>query len=99
MGLALMAGGAIGWAIGGLYQMHISRNAESNADNFGLFRYGSAPMITALQKISDGPARPKSNVLASHAALAHMYISNPVNEFGSLTRLISTHPPLEKRVQ
>lgn len=81
--------------IGELIKLAISRKREFLADASGalLTRYPEG-LATALEKIAHDP-RPLRR--ATHAT-AHLFISNPFKDKGALTRLFSTHPPMEERV-
>jgi heat shock protein HtpX len=78
----------------GLIQMAISRTREFSADNAAA-RYTGSPdgLMSALRKLELGVQR-----VPMHAdpATAHMFIFPPV--LGGLSRLFSTHPPLEARI-
>lgn len=77
-----------------LIQMAISRTREFSADNAAA-RYTGSPdgLISALRKLEMAAKR-----VPMHAdpATAHMFIFPPV--LGGLSRLFSTHPPLEARI-
>lgn len=81
-----------------LIQLSISRKREFLADATGalMTRYPDG-LASALQKISSYQAP----LAHASSATAHLYISNP---FGSgaaktfLTKLFSTHPPVEERI-
>jgi len=81
-----------------LLQLAVSRRREFLADSSGalLTRYPDG-LAAALQKISayKAPMRHASN------ATAHLFIANPFGASGkksSLTKLFSTHPPVEERI-
>ena len=82
-----------------LLQLAISRKREFLADASGalLTRYPEG-LASALRKIGaySQPMRTASN------ATAHLYISNPFGPGASknfLTRIFSTHPPIEERIE
>jgi heat shock protein HtpX len=82
-----------------LLQLAISRKREFLADASGalLTRYPEG-LASALRKIGSysQPLRTASN------ATAHLYISNPFGPGASknfLTRIFSTHPPIEERIE
>lgn len=82
-----------------LLQLAISRKREFLADASGalLTRYPEG-LASALRKIGnyEAPMRRASN------ATAHLYISNPFGPHAAksfLTRLFSTHPPIEDRIK
>ncbi|MGC9602699.1 MAG: M48 family metallopeptidase [Minisyncoccia bacterium] len=82
-----------------LLQLAVSRKREFLADASGalLTRYPEG-LASALRKIGaySQPMRTASN------ATAHLYISNPFGPSASksfLTRIFSTHPPIEERIK
>ncbi len=84
-----------------LIQLAISRKREFLADASGalLTRYPER-LASALQKISQH-SRPMTR--ANHAT-AHLFIANPFGRrpngsVGFLTKIFSTHPPVEERVK
>ena len=82
----------------GLVQMAISRSREYVADARGAEICGNPLWLaSALEKIERG-ARASVNVQAErNPAMAHMYISNPLNGQGA-DNLFSTHPSTTNRV-
>lgn len=80
--------------IAAIVQMAISRQREYLADATGAMTTrdseGLAMALEKLQKFG-GPARQQ------HSSTAHLYISNPLRA-GFFTKLFSTHPPLEDRI-
>lgn len=82
----------------GLVQMAISRSREYEADARGAEICGNPLWLaSALEKIERG-ARASINVQAErNPAMAHMYISNPLNGQGA-DNLFSTHPSTSNRV-
>ncbi len=83
----------------GLVQMAISRSREYEADRRGAEICGNPLWLaSALQKIERG-ARAQLNPYAErNPAMAHMYISNPLNGRGA-DNLFSTHPATANRVE
>jgi heat shock protein HtpX len=82
-----------------LIQLAISRKREFLADASGalLTRYPEG-LASALEKISKDP-RPMQN---ASSATAHLFIVNPFKGkgfAGTITKLFSTHPPMEERVK
>ncbi len=81
--------------IGEMIKLAISRKREFLADASGalLTRYPEG-LASALEKIESDP-----HVLrrATHAT-AHLFISNPFKDRGTLSRLFSTHPPVAERI-
>ena len=83
----------------GLVQMAISRSREYEADARGAEICGNPLWLaSALEKIERG-ARAQLNPYAErNPAMAHMYISNPLNGQGA-DNLFSTHPSTANRVE
>lgn len=81
--------------IGQLIQLAISRKREYLADSNGaLITRNPGGLASALEKISDNP-----NVKRANKATAHLFISSPFkNSKSFLTKLFSTHPPIEDRI-
>lgn len=80
-----------------LLRLAISRSREFLADAAGalLTRYPEG-LASALEKISADP----EPLEAANKATAHMYIINPLREWGGWTNaLFNTHPPVEERVR
>ena len=79
-----------------LIQMAISRSREFQADESGaaLCRKPLA-LASALRKIEAVATR---RTLSANPATAHLFIVNPLTAEG-ITRLFSTHPPVEQRVE
>ena len=84
----------------GLVQMAISRSREYEADKRGAEICGNPLWLAnALEKIERG-SRVSINAQAQrNPAMAHMYISNPLNGRGSIGKMFSTHPTTESRVE
>lgn len=82
-----------------LVQMAISRSREYEADKRGAEICGNPLWLaSALEKIERG-ARAQLNPYAErNPAMAHMYISNPLNGRGA-DNLFSTHPATANRVE
>ncbi len=78
-----------------LIQMAISRSREYQADASGAkLMHGGKPLADALLKLEGYNRQLPMQV---NPAQAQMYIVNPLSAKG-LTRLFSTHPPIEERV-
>jgi heat shock protein HtpX len=80
-----------------LLRLAIARRREFLADASGalLTRYPEG-LASALEKISADP----DPLDAANKATAHMYIINPLREWGGWTNsLFTTHPPVEERVR
>ncbi len=82
-----------------LIRLAISRTREYQADASGAELTGRPIMLaSALEKISAGAARIPMRV---NPAVSQLYIENPLKAMrgNSLTKLLSTHPPMEDRVR
>lgn len=82
-----------------LIRMAISRTREFQADASGAEMTGRPLMLaSALQKIAAGTAR---QPMAVNPAVSQLFIENPLKAVrgGGLMKLLSTHPPMEERVQ
>lgn len=81
-----------------LIQFAISRQREFSADAYGRQLVGDGePLAQALININESTKRlPMGNM---NPAFSSMYIGNPLGKVGGLTKLFSTHPPVEERVQ
>lgn len=77
-----------------IVQMAISRQREYLADASGSMttRHPEA-LASALEKLKQH-SRPLKR---QHSATAHLFFANPLNK-GGLSKLFSTHPPLEDRI-
>jgi heat shock protein HtpX len=81
----------------GLIQAAISRSREYNADKEGAEISGDPMYLaTALEKIHGASQRIPMDV---NPAFNSLFIAEPLSAMGrGITRLFSTHPPLEKRL-
>jgi len=78
-----------------LIQMAISRSREYQADATGArIIHAGQPLANALLKLEESN---KQIPMQVNPAQAQMYIVNPLSATG-ITRLFSTHPPIEERV-
>jgi heat shock protein HtpX len=80
-------------------QFAISRQREFLADSTAAEVIGSGkPLISALETIHDTVKQ--APVRNMNPAYSSLYISNPIGGAGAwFTKLLSTHPPLEERVE
>lgn len=82
-----------------LIQFAISRTREFQADRSGAEITGQPLMLaSALEKISAGTARIPMRV---NQSTSQLFIDNPLKSVrgGGMSRLFSTHPPTEERVE
>jgi heat shock protein HtpX len=82
-----------------LIQFAISRTREFQADKSGAEITGQPlQLASALQKISAGTSRIPMNV---NPATSQLFIENPLKAVrgGGVSRLFSTHPPVEERIE
>ena len=78
-----------------LIQMAISRSREFAADATGArIIHAGRPLANALLKLE---TYNKQLPMQVNPATAQMYIVNPLTA-GGITRLFSTHPPIQERV-
>jgi len=100
--IAMIAGlvlGILAPFIAQIIKLAVSRTREYLADASAIMLTRHADgLISALQKISDGPKLKRAN----HAT-AHLYISDPFKgdkkkKVGFFTSLFSTHPPINERI-
>ena len=83
----------------GLVQMAISRSREYVADKRGAEICGNPLWLaSALEKIERGARASINQQAERNPAMAHMYISNPLNGRGA-DNLFSTHPSTANRVE
>jgi heat shock protein HtpX len=82
--------------IGQLIKMAVGRQREFLADASGalMTRYPEG-LASALEKIRNDKHTLKR---ATHAT-AHLFLNEPFKKKSSLTRLFSTHPPIEERIK
>jgi heat shock protein HtpX len=79
-----------------LIQLAISRSREYQADATGAaIAHSSHGLASALAKLGAYSQRIPMN---ANPSTAHMFIVNPLSG-GSIMNLLSTHPPLEKRIE
>ena len=80
-----------------LIQLAVSRSREFDADESGAKLSGNPLYLaSALRKLEAGVRR--TPMLEANPTTAHLFIVNPLKA-GTLTKLFSTHPPLEERIE
>ena len=82
-----------------MIQLAISRGREYEADRTGAELMGDPePLASALAKLQAGAERIPMD---PNPATAQMYIVNPFASFHGqgITKLFSTHPPMEERIR
>ena len=77
-----------------LIRLAISRNGEFSADKTGAMLSDPLHLASALEKISSSA---KNHPIRGNHSTSHLFIVNPFSA-GSMTRLFSTHPPVEERI-
>lgn len=89
----------LGPVAAGMIQMGISRTREYDADEDGARLTGDPlALASALRKLEMGtrqmPLRPERDVQSA----SHLMIANPFRPGEGMSRLFSTHPPMEERI-
>ena len=80
-----------------LVQLGVSRNREFLADETGAKITGNPmALANALRSIERGVASPKNDY--DNSSYASMWISNPLKKKKFLSKLFSTHPPMDERI-
>ena len=103
-GLLLLVIGVVclvyGYLLAPLIRLAVSRQREYQADaTAALTTRNPRALASALAKISGDP---RVEALDKHESMAAMCIANPLGRMGvfsSLSGLMATHPPIEKRIK
>lgn len=96
--LAIAVGASITVPIAAmLVQLGVSRNREFLADETGAKITGNPRALArALRSIEIGVRSPNNNY--DKESYADMWISNPIRKKNMLSKLFSTHPPMDERI-
>lgn len=82
-----------------LLHLAVSRSREFHADESGTkFSHDPEGLASALSKLHNFSSRRPLQVEPKYEATAHLFIVNPFRS-SWLTKLFSTHPPVEERIQ
>jgi heat shock protein HtpX len=81
-----------------IVRMSVSRNREYLADESGaMITNNPLALARALKNIESGVAVPQNDY--SNTSYADLWISDPVRKKGMMTRMFSTHPPIDARIE
>jgi heat shock protein HtpX len=81
-----------------LVRMSVSRSREYLADESGAkITNNPLALARALKNIESGVSAPMNDY--SNSSYADLWISDPVRKKGLMTRMFSTHPPIDDRIE
>jgi heat shock protein HtpX len=96
--LGLLVAGILAPIAATLIQLAVSRTREYQADASGAqLTHHPLYLANALRKLE--AANERMPLEDANPATAHLFIVNPLGPQGGLSRLFSTHPPIEDRIR
>ncbi|WP_043502621.1 zinc metalloprotease HtpX [Georgenia sp. SUBG003] len=97
--LAMLATALLAPLAATMIQLSISRTREFDADEDGAQLTGDPlALASALRKIESGAAARPLQPTQRMENVSHMMIANPFRGGGGVTKLFSTHPPMNERI-
>jgi heat shock protein HtpX len=97
--LAVLATALLAPLAATMIQLSISRTREFDADEDGAQLTGDPlALASALRKIESGAAARPLQPTQRMENVSHMMIANPFRGGGGVTKLFSTHPPMNERI-
>jgi len=99
-GLMALGAAIIAAIAAAILQMAISRTREYAADRSGAeYTHDPESLASALGKLHNGVQMRPMEQKAGAEATSSLYIVHPFRAGGGLSRLFSTHPPIEERIR